>query len=78
MYRKTYVEINLDTIEENIKKIKTTYSRYKYYIGVVKNNAYGHGIYSINAMINGGINYLAVSSLEEALEVRKINKEIPV
>ena len=78
MYRKTYVEINLDTIEENIKKIKTTYSGYKYYIGVVKNNAYGHGIYSINAMINGGINYLAVSSLEEALEVRKINKEIPV
>ena len=78
MYRKTYVEINLDTIEENIQKIKNTYSGYKYYIGVVKNNAYGHGIYSINAMINGGINYLAVSSLEEALEVRKINKEIPV
>lgn len=78
MYRKTYVEINLDTIEENIQKIKNTYSGYKYYIGVVKNNAYGHGIYSINAMIDGGINYLAVSSLEEALEVRKINKEIPV
>lgn len=78
MYRKTYVEINLDTIEENIKKIRTVYSGYKYYFGVVKNNAYGHGIYSINAMINGGINYLAVSSLEEALEVRKINNEIPV
>ena len=27
---------------------------------------------------NAGINYLAVSSLEEALEVRKINDEIPV
>lgn len=78
MYRKTYVEINLDTIEENIRKIKSTYSGYKYYFGVVKNNAYGHGIYSINAMINGGVNYLAVSSLEEALEVRKINSEIPV
>lgn len=78
MYRKTYVEINLDTIEENIKKIRNVYSGYKYYFGVVKNNAYGHGIYSINAMINGGINYLAVSSLEEALEVRKINNEIPV
>jgi len=78
MYRKTYVEINLDTIEENIKKIKDTYTGYKYYFGVVKNNAYGHGIYSINAMINGGVNYLAVSSLEEALEVRKINNEIPV
>lgn len=78
MYRKTYVEINLDIIEENIRKIRKEYSGYKYYFGVVKNNAYGHGIYSINAMINAGINYLAVSSLEEALEVRKINNEIPV
>ncbi len=29
-------------------------------------------------MIEAGINYLAVSSLEEALEIRKINKEIPI
>lgn len=78
MYRKTYVEIDLDTIEENIRKIRKAYSSYKYYFGVVKNNAYGHGIESIDAMINGGINYLAVALLEEALEIRKINKEIPV
>ena len=78
MYRKTYVEINLDTIEENIKKIKTTYSGYKYYIGVVKNNAYGHGIKIVNSLIEGGVNYLAVSSLEEAIEIRKYNREIPV
>lgn len=78
MYRQTYVDVNLDAIERNIRKIKETYSKYKYYFGVVKNNAYGHGIQAINAMINGGINYLAVSSLEEALEIRKINKDIPV
>ena len=29
-------------------------------------------------MIESGVNYLAVSSLEEALSVRKYNKEIPV
>lgn len=78
MYRKTYVEIDLGKIENNIKTIIKTYSGYKYYFGVVKNNAYGHGIQSINAMIKGGINYLAVSSLEEALEIRKINEEIPI
>ena len=67
MYRQTYVEIDLDKIETNIKTIKDKYSGYRYYFGVVKNNAYSHGIESITAMINGGINYLAVSSLEEAL-----------
>ncbi len=78
MYRKTYVEIDLDAIENNIKKIREVYTGYKYYFGVVKNNAYGHGIESIDAMINGGINYFAVSSLEEALEIRKKNEQIPI
>ncbi len=78
MYRQTYVEIDLDKIQKNIETIKDKYSKYKYYFGVVKNNAYSHGIESITAMINGGINYLAVSSLEEALKIREINKEIQV
>ena len=78
MYRKTYAEINLDKLGNNIKEIINVYKGYKYYIGVVKNNAYSHGFYSINKMIESGINYLAVSSLEEALEVRNYNKDIPV
>ena len=63
MYRKTYAEIDLDALKENIKSIKNNYE-YKYYIGVVKANAYGHGDYVINALIEGVINYLAASSLE--------------
>lgn len=76
MYRKTYALIDCEAIENNIKEIIDKYNSYKYYIGVVKNNAYGHGIESIKYMIKGGINYLAVSSLEEALKIRKINKVI--
>ncbi len=78
MYRKTYVEINSEKLENNIKQIKKVYSEYKYYFGVVKANAYGHGIESIKYLINGGINYLAVSSLEEALEIRCLDKKIPI
>ena len=29
-------------------------------------------------MIKGGINYLAVSSLEEAISIREYNKDIPI
>lgn len=77
MYRKTYALINCDTLKQNIKNIKENY-KYKYYIGVVKANAYGHGDYIVNSLIEGGINYLAASSLEECLNIRKRNEEIPI
>ena len=79
MYRKTYVEVNIDNLKNNIKNIVNYYNNYDYYFGVVKGNCYGHGIkYVINELIESGINYLAVSSLEEALEIREINKKIPI
>ncbi len=78
MYRKTYVEIDCNKLENNIKEIKNKYNDYKYYIGVVKANCYGHGIESIKYLIKGGINYLATSSLEEALKIRKLYKDISI
>ncbi len=78
MYRKTYVEIDLDNIKNNVNQIISKYNNYKYYIGMVKGNAYGHGMYIVNTLIEAGINYLAVSSLDEALEIRNYNKEIPI
>ncbi len=78
MYRKTYAEIDGDILTNNIKEITKKYNDYQYYIGVVKNNAYNHGIYVVNNLIAGGINYLAVSSFEECLQIRKYNNEIPI
>lgn len=78
MYRNTYIKINNSILTNNVKKLTTHYHEYKYFIGVVKANAYGHGINIINDLISGGINYLAVSSLEEALDIRKINQDIPI
>lgn len=77
MYRKTYVKIDESILKENVKEIINHYD-YKYYIGVVKANAYGHGDYVINSLIEGGCNYLAASSLEECLSIRKRNNEIPI
>jgi len=78
MYRKTYAVVDGDILKNNIIEIKNKYNGYEYYIGVVKNNAYNHGIYVVNDLIAGGINYLAVSSLEEALNIRKYNMSIPI
>lgn len=71
MYRKTYVEVNVDNIQNNIKNILKEYPNYKYYIGVVKGNCYGHGAYLSKYIVEAGINFLAVSTLDEAIEVRK-------
>ena len=79
MYRKTYVEVNIDNLKNNVKNIVNYYNDYDYYFGVVKGNCYGHGTtYVINELIESGVNYLAVSSLEEAIEARNINKKIPI
>ena len=75
MIRQTYEEINLKALESNVKSIISQSSEYKYHIGVVKANCYGLGLKCIKCIIKGGANYLAVSSLEEALSIRKITKE---
>ena len=63
MYRKTYIEIDVSKIQKNVEQIINKYNDYKYYIGVVKGNAYGHGAKITNYLLEAGINYLAVSSL---------------
>lgn len=77
MYRRTYALIDLEVLKNNVKDIVSKYP-YKYYIGVVKANAYGHGNFCVNSLIEGGINYLAASSLEECLSLRERNSHIPI
>lgn len=78
MYRKSYAEINLSNLQNNVANIIQTYNNYQYYIGVVKADCYGHGIKAISSIIKGGCNYLAVATLEEALEIRKVYQNIPI
>jgi len=79
MHRETYIEVNLDNLCHNIKNIVNTFNNYKYYIGVIKGNAYGHGEYIAKYITGCGINYLAVSTLQEAINVRKyIDKDFPI
>lgn len=71
-YRNTGVDINLSNIRYNVNELIKNYNNYKYYIGVVKADSYGHNTNKVvKAIIDGGCNYLAVSSLEEALIIRK-------
>lgn len=76
MYRDSYVLIDTNIIKNNIEQVINHFNDYKYYIGVVKGNAYGHGMGVIKVMEKAGINMFAVATLEEALEVKNILKRI--
>lgn len=66
---KTWCNIDLDAIAHNYNYIKSrTDSRV---IAIVKANAYGHGALSVSARLEKeGCDFFAVSSIEEALELR--------
>lgn len=75
----TFVTIDLKALKENMKKIRNQFSDYKYYMGVVKANAYGCGTkLPIKALIAGGCNYLVTFSIQEAIEVRHEFAMIPI
>ena len=78
MYRNTYVEINLNNLKDNVSTLVKRYSDYKYHFGVVKADCYGHGIECVKTIVDGGCNYLAVATLDEGVEVRKIDNKTPI
>ena len=78
MYRKTFIEINTANLRHNVETLIHTYPGYGYYIGVIKGNVYGHGIASAESLVEAGMHYLAVSSLEEALQLREKGILIPI
>lgn len=79
MYRNTFLEIDLNNIENNVKKVIENHPDYKYYFGVVKADCYGHSdLKTVKAVIRGGCNYLSVATLDEAIEIRKEIKDIPI
>lgn len=74
----SYVEINLDHLGQNVRSITQKYHEYRYFIGVVKSDAYGHGMRTVTAMAANGVNYFAVATLEEARELRRYDSTTPV
>lgn len=66
------LEIIKDDLENNIDKIKERAKNTKI-IAVIKGNGYGLGLHELaNFLVQKGISYLAVSSVEEAIELANI------
>ncbi|MFA7422681.1 MAG: alanine racemase [Acholeplasmataceae bacterium] len=78
IYRPTYAKINLDHLDHNYSYVQQLNPN-KTIIPVIKANAYGHGAIKImQYLYEKGVRIFAVSLLEEAIELRKVNKDIKI
>lgn len=77
--RRTWARIDLDALAFNYQRIKEHIGPDAGFLGVVKADAYGHGSVQTSLLLQElGARYLAVSSLDEAVELRNHNVELPI
>ncbi|MBU1024230.1 alanine racemase [bacterium] len=70
--RPLWAEVNLDNLRDNVAAIRRYLKPDTKILGVIKANAYGHGMVEIGQTLsNEGIETLGVASLEEALTLKK-------
>ena len=67
----TFVEISVTNILHNIRQLKGLLDRRVKFMAVVKADAYGHGAVPVSKAIEKNVDYLAVATLSEAVELKK-------
>ncbi len=76
---RTWAEINLDIIAENIRIIRSKTNENARLAAVVKADAYGHGTKNVvREMILNGCEYLMVACINEAMQLRTFEKTVPI
>ncbi len=79
LQKRTWAEIDLDALEDNYRTIRAALPSGCRFLGVVKADAYGHGAVQVSKRLqDAGADYLAVSCLDEALELRGAGVTLPI
>ena len=77
--KRTWAEIDLDAIAHNYHQLRHHVGENVKFLGVVKADAYGHGAVNVSRVLqNEGADYLAVSSADEAMELRQNGITMPI
>lgn len=77
--KRTWAEIHLDNLAYNYHAIQKQVGEKTKLLGVVKADAYGHGAVRIARVLETlGASYLAVSSIDEAEELRANGIKLPI
>lgn len=71
-------DIDLDAIRKNIKAIKKGVRKETKTCAVIKANGYGHGAVPIAQYVADLVDFFAVATIEEALELRAAGIKLPI
>ncbi|NLM10078.1 MAG: alanine racemase [Clostridiaceae bacterium] len=76
---RAWAEIHLDNIEHNVKEVVKRVGKMTEVMAVVKADAYGHGVFeTVPTLIESGATRLAVSMLDEAIQLREFGIKVPI
>ncbi len=75
----TWIEISQSALINNLQTFRNIVSNSTKIAGIVKSNAYGHGILEIsNMLVSENIDVLGVNSIEEAILLQKHFPSVPI
>lgn len=79
LLKRTWADVDLDALAHNYHAIKAHIPTGCRFLGVMKADAYGHGAVPVShALVELGAEYLAVSNLEEAVQLRRGGIRAPI
>lgn len=79
LLKRTWANVDVDALEHNYRAIRAHTPESSKFLGVMKADAYGHGAVPIShALVELGAEYLAVSNLEEAVQLRRGGVRVPI
>lgn len=77
--KRTWADISLDNLHHNYEALREKLPRECRFLGVVKADAYGHGAVPVSRYLTElGAEYLAVSNIEEAVQLRRGGIRTPI
>lgn len=77
--KRTWAEISLDDLEYNYRRLRRLTAPGTRFLGVVKADAYGHGAIPVSRRLSElGAEFLSVSNLDEAMQLRDAGITLPI
>lgn len=79
LLKRSWADISLDNLAHNYTELRKNIPSSCKFLGVVKADAYGHGAVPVSHYLRDmGADYLAVSNIEEALQLRRGDVRLPI
>ena len=79
LLKRTWADISMDHLSHNYHLLRSAIPADCRFLGVVKADAYGHGAVPVSrGLVDLGADYLAVSNMEEAVQLRRSYIRLPI